>query len=116
MLQENALLPVTSTILESPQEQIRIQSQLLKAMGNFERLQILFLLKQSDEKSVGDLVSKIGLSQSALSQHLARLRSEGLVQTRRNSQTIYYRLVQHNDMYQILEMFDPSDQKENLAA
>jgi DNA-binding transcriptional ArsR family regulator len=44
------------------------------------------------EKSVGQLQSIIGLSQSALSQHLARLRQDGLVQTRRESQTIYYSL------------------------
>ncbi|MGI9434165.1 MAG: ArsR/SmtB family transcription factor [Geminicoccaceae bacterium] len=44
------------------------------------------------ERSVGDLVEKIGLSQSALSQHLARLRRDGLVRTRRSSQTIYYRV------------------------
>jgi DNA-binding transcriptional ArsR family regulator len=44
------------------------------------------------ERSVGDLVDKIGLSQSALSQHLARLRRDGLVRTRRSSQTIYYRV------------------------
>ena len=44
------------------------------------------------ERSVGDLQSSVGLSQSALSQHLARLREEGLVATRREAQTIYYRL------------------------
>jgi hypothetical protein len=44
------------------------------------------------ERSVGDLVDKIGLSQSALSQHLARLRRDGLVRTRRASQTIFYRM------------------------
>jgi DNA-binding transcriptional ArsR family regulator len=44
------------------------------------------------ERSVGDLVDTVGLSQSALSQHLARLRRDGLVRTRRASQTIYYRV------------------------
>jgi len=42
------------------------------------------------EKSVGELVRRIGLSQSALSQHLARLRRDGVVSTRRSAQTIYY--------------------------
>ncbi len=42
------------------------------------------------ERSVGELVDRIGLSQSALSQHLARLRKDGLVSTRRCSQTIFY--------------------------
>jgi DNA-binding transcriptional ArsR family regulator len=42
--------------------------------------------------SVGDLVNRIGLSQSALSQHLAKLRAEGLVTTRKAAQTVFYRI------------------------
>lgn len=64
----------------------------LKAMANKNRLTILLLLKQYDELSVTELNAKISLSQSALSQHLAVLRREGLVVTRRSSQTIYYSL------------------------
>lgn len=67
----------------------REASGLLKTLGNEHRLLILCTLLEG-ERSVGDLVEKIGLSQSALSQHLARLRRDGLVQTRRVSQTIYY--------------------------
>jgi DNA-binding transcriptional ArsR family regulator len=63
----------------------------LKTLGNEHRLMILCTLLEG-ERSVGDLVDKIGLSQSALSQHLARLRRDGLVRTRRSSQTIYYRV------------------------
>ena len=64
---------------------------LLKAFSNEKRLLILcYLYKQ--ELCVGDLEKKVGLSQSALSQHLARLRRDGLVQTRRDAQTIYYSL------------------------
>ncbi len=66
-------------------------SGLLKAMANQHRLIILCLLLNG-EKSVGELEQLIGLSQSALSQHLARLRRDGLVQTRRSAQTIYYTL------------------------
>ncbi len=65
--------------------------RLLKAMGNEKRLEILFQLYDK-ELNVGELEKIIGLSQSALSQHLAVLRSENLVQTRRNAQTIYYSL------------------------
>ena len=61
----------------------------LKAFANRHRLMVLCELHQG-EKSVGALQESIGLSQSALSQHLARLRSDDLVQTRRESQTIYY--------------------------
>lgn len=69
----------------------REASGLLKTLGNEHRLMILCTLLEG-ERSVGDLVEKIGLSQSALSQHLARLRRDGLVRTRRSSQTIYYRV------------------------
>jgi len=69
----------------------REASGLLKTLGNEHRLLILCTLLDG-ERSVGDLVDKIGLSQSALSQHLARLRRDGLVRTRRSSQTIYYRV------------------------
>ncbi|MBP7336192.1 helix-turn-helix transcriptional regulator [Niveispirillum sp.] len=64
---------------------------LLKAMGNERRLSILLHLSQG-EKSVGELESLVGLSQSALSQHLAVLRQERMVRTRRQAQTIFYRL------------------------
>jgi DNA-binding transcriptional ArsR family regulator len=65
--------------------------QLLKALANANRLMILCTLAES-EHSVGQLNDRIELSQSALSQHLAVLRRDGLVETRRESQTIYYSL------------------------
>lgn len=64
---------------------------LLKAMSNPHRLIILCRLGAS-EASVGELLVDSGLSQSALSQHLAVLRQKGLVETRREAQTIYYTL------------------------
>ncbi|MDX1738628.1 MAG: metalloregulator ArsR/SmtB family transcription factor [Alphaproteobacteria bacterium] len=76
----------------SPQElEPRVQevSTLLKAMSNEKRLLILCHLINS-ELSVGTLEKLVGLSQSALSQHLARLRRDGFVKTRREAQTIYY--------------------------
>ena len=66
-------------------------STLLKAMSNQHRMMILCQLVPG-EKCVSDLEEIIGLSQSALSQHLARLRRDSLVQTRREAQTIYYSL------------------------
>ncbi|MGC3874342.1 ArsR/SmtB family transcription factor [Halomonas sp. GXIMD04776] len=66
-------------------------TNLLKAMANENRLRILCLLDET-ELSVSELNSRLALSQSALSQHLAILRREGLVTTRRSSQTIYYSL------------------------
>jgi DNA-binding transcriptional ArsR family regulator len=62
---------------------------LLGAMANPSRLMILCQLAES-EKSVGELQPLIGLSQSALSQHLALLREKRLVRTRREGQQIFY--------------------------
>jgi DNA-binding transcriptional ArsR family regulator len=64
---------------------------LLKGLANESRLMIVCVLAEG-ELSVGQLNQRIQLSQSALSQHLAVLREQGMVQTRRESQTIYYRL------------------------
>jgi DNA-binding transcriptional ArsR family regulator len=63
----------------------------VKQFANKNRLMILCVLSEG-ELSVGELNQKIPLSQSALSQHLAKLRDAGLVETRRDSQTIFYRL------------------------
>jgi DNA-binding transcriptional ArsR family regulator len=68
-------------------------ASLMKALGNESRLMILCLLSEG-EHSVSDLNEIIPLSQSALSQQLARLRQQGLVTTRRESQTIYYALAE----------------------
>jgi ArsR family transcriptional regulator len=64
---------------------------LLKALAHEARLLVLCQLLDG-ENSAGTLQEACGLSQSALSQHLARLREEGLVVTRREAQTIFYRL------------------------
>lgn len=65
---------------------------LLKAMGNQRRLMILCKLVEHGEVTVGTLANDVELSQSALSQHLALLREEGLVAFRRESQTLWYRI------------------------
>lgn len=69
----------------------RRATALLKALANEKRLLVLCLLL-AGERTVGDLEAQVGLSQSALSQHLARLRADGLVATRRQAQTIHYRM------------------------
>ena len=66
-------------------------AKLLRALGNERRLMILCQLT-GGERSVGELLPLVGLSQSALSQHLAVLREEGVVATRRVGQTIWYRI------------------------
>ena len=65
--------------------------KLLKTMANEKRLYILCNLLEG-ELSVNDLADRVELSQSALSQHLAILRQEKFVQTRKESQTVYYSL------------------------
>ena len=81
----------------SPTEQLREHApnaaNLMKALGNESRLMILCALASGDgERSVSELNEIVPLSQSALSQQLARLRQQDLVKTRRESQTIFYSL------------------------
>ena len=73
-----------------PEHAVRAAT-VLKALGNDRRLMILCALADG-ERTVGDLEARVGLGQSALSQHLARLRRDGLVETRRAAQHIHYRL------------------------
>lgn len=66
-------------------------ARLLRALANERRLMILCQLADG-ERSVGEIQPHVGLSQSALSQHLAVLREEAVVATRRQGQTIWYRI------------------------
>ena len=79
--------------MDMPLEQMRTTARkaegILKLLANEHRLLVLCQLVDG-ERSVGELAQNTNLAQSALSQHLARLRAEGLVQTRRESQSIYY--------------------------
>lgn len=65
---------------------------LLRAIANDRRLLILCRLVECGEATVGQLAEDVELSQSALSQHLARMREEGLVAFRRDAQTLWYRI------------------------
>jgi DNA-binding transcriptional ArsR family regulator len=67
-------------------------AQLLKLLANEKRLVILCFLATRGEMPINALAEALNLSQSALSQHLAKLRRDGLVQFRRESQTLHYRL------------------------
>lgn len=80
----------TTTI--NPTQMVRAASrasELMKTLGHKDRLMILCHLVPG-EKSVGELAQLLNISQSPLSQHLARMRQEELVKTRREAQTIYY--------------------------
>ena len=76
-------------------------ARLLKALANEQRLRVLCLLAEG-EQSVGQLNERVELSQSALSQHLAKLREEGLVATRREGKNIYYSLARP-EVRQVIE-------------
>ena len=80
------------------------KADLLKVMANAERLRALTILSRR-EISVGPLADKLGISQSALSQHLAKLRAGNLVQTRRDAQTIFYS-VKSPKVAAVLEMLE----------
>lgn len=76
-------------ISETEHAQAEVASEFLSAMANPKRLLILKVLV-GGEIAVGALAHQVGLSQSALSQHLSKLRAQNLVTTRRDAQTIYY--------------------------
>ena len=82
----------TTADLEFMQQGAARAAALLRAVGNEHRLLVLCLLIEQGEASVGTLLEQVRLSQSALSQHLARMREEGLVTFRRDAQTLYYRI------------------------
>ena len=63
-------------------------ARILRSLANERRLMIVCKLVEWGEANVGTLADAVGLSQSALSQHLAKLREDGVVATRRESQTI----------------------------
>lgn len=91
--------------LEKLELSARRASTLLKAMSNPHRLMVLCQLV-GNERSVGELERVVGLSQSALSQHLARLRHDGLVKTRRSAQSIYYSLAGDEASAVIATLYD----------
>jgi len=90
--------PISATALNLDLEKMAQHAdeaaRLMKAFSNRGRLMVLCILSEG-ELSVGELHERVPLSQSALSQHLAVLRGDELVKTRRESQTIYYSLHNH---------------------
>jgi DNA-binding transcriptional ArsR family regulator len=83
--------PATEKLCERATE----VANLLRLVANEQRLMILCRLREG-EASVGEMVDLCGLSQSSVSQHLARLRDSGLVRTRRQGTTIYYSIADPN--------------------
>ena len=86
-----AVAPEVAARMGELQRSARRAAPLLKAMSNPSRLVILCQLCEG-ERSVGELEEEVGISQSGISQHLAVLRRERVVATRRDRQTVYYSL------------------------
>lgn len=82
--------PVQTNPAETMAEKAAEAAAFIKLMSNERRLLVLCRLIEVGEASVGALAEDVGLSQSALSQHLAILREDGMVQTRRDSQSVLY--------------------------
>jgi len=85
-----------AAMLKRLEERAADAAQMLKLLANETRLLILCRLVVEGEMSAGAIVSAAGLGQSAVSQHLAKLRDDGLVTTRRDAQSIYYRIADKN--------------------
>jgi DNA-binding transcriptional ArsR family regulator len=89
-------MPSHAIAIERLESRAADAAQLLKLLANETRLVILCRLAVEREMSAGAIVQALGLGQSAVSQHLAKLRDDSLVATRRDAQTIYYRIVDKN--------------------
>lgn len=87
--------------IEGLKTEIQQVSLILKSLSNPKRLTALCAMCEG-EKSVGELEGIVGISQSALSQHLAKMREDNLVKTRRDAQTIYYS-VSHPHVLDMIE-------------
>jgi len=90
-LQRLDVRPSRSNDLERMMDNAKRASDFLKALAHESRLMMLCILAEG-EKSVSELEQELGLRQPTVSQQLARLRADGLVNTRRDGKTIYYSL------------------------
>ncbi len=91
--------------LTKMQDAAKKASEIMKLLGHADRLMILCELK-TGEQSVGQLTEKIGISQSLVSQHLARMRYEDVVATRREAQVVFYSLKEGPAAILIDTMYD----------
>ena len=89
------------TDIERLQDNAADAAALLQAVGNPHRLLVLCLLIGEGEMSVGALNEQVALSPSALSQHLARMRDEGLIDSERDAQRIHY-FITHPAVQQVI--------------
>lgn len=96
----------------SEQKGLQTLADLLDVAGNIQRLKILFLLHAHKEMCVCDLAEVLEISDSAVSQHLRKLKDKHIVKTRRHAQTIYYSLQDNIFVNNIQDMFALDETKE----
>ena len=89
-------MAVRAATMEKLEQRAGEAAQLMKLLANETRLLILCRLVSEREMSAGAIVAAVGLGRSAVSQHLAKLRDDALVATRRDGQTIHYRIADKN--------------------
>jgi DNA-binding transcriptional ArsR family regulator len=92
-MSEKQIAEVRQSLEATPD--IEETADLMNLAGNSTRLKLLYLLDNMKELCVCDLAEMLGVSVSAVSQHLSKLKAYGLVAPRRDAQTIYYRLTGH---------------------
>jgi len=87
-------MPFKQRELEQLRASAADAAALMRALGHDGRLLVLCTLVAKRECSAGELAQQVGLSPSALSQHLAKLRDDGLVDSRREAQSVLYRIIE----------------------
>ena len=92
-----------TTLFLPPPETVDIVARTLRGLANEQRLQILCLLSENNEMSVGELMQYLDLSQSALSQHLAKLKADNFVSSRKDGLSVFYK-VERQDILEILHL------------
>lgn len=97
------------------QKGLETLADLLAVAGNSQRLKILYLLHAHHEMCVCDLAEVLELTDSAVSQHLRKLKDRNLVKTRRDGQTIFYSLVSNIFTTNLQDMFALDETQEQHA-
>ena len=96
----------------SEQKGLQTLADLLNVAGNVQRLKILYLLHAHKEMCVCDLAEVLEMSDSAVSQHLRKLKDKNIVKSRRQAQTIFYSLQDNIFVDNIQDMFLMDETKE----
>lgn len=106
-MSDTSAAPTSATFASAPpvlpEKSLQRATETLRLLSHPERLRVLCHLAVEGELAVGQLLERIDLSASALSQHLAKMRSLKLVATRKERQTVFYR-VDRTDVHRLLDV------------